>query len=60
MDIDSLRFENLVDDVLLINVDKLTDSELDGLAENIQVLMRKIENEVSKRCAVERGEFQNE
>lgn len=42
MNIDDLRYKDLVDDLLLINVDKLTDDELEELAENIEKLTQKI------------------
>jgi hypothetical protein len=42
MNIDNLRYKDLVDDLLLINVEKLTDNELEELAENIEKLTQKI------------------
>lgn len=45
MNINDLRYKDLVDDLLLINVDKLTDDELEELAELvtfIQVFTMKI------------------
>jgi hypothetical protein len=42
MNLNDLRYKDLVDDLLLINVDKLTDDELEELMKNIEKLTQKI------------------
>lgn len=49
MNIGDLRYRNLVDDLLLINVDKLTANELLELNNNIIKLNTEIEKELIKR-----------
>lgn len=49
MNIGDLRYRNLVDDLLLINVDKLTDDELLELKQNIIILNSNILKELRKR-----------
>ena len=49
MNIEDLRYRNLVDDLLLINVDKLTDDELLELNNNIIKLNTEIGKELIKR-----------
>ena len=49
MNIEDLRYRNLVDDLLLINVDKLTDDELLELKQNIIKLNAEIGKELIKR-----------
>ena len=49
MNIEDLRYRNLVDDLLLINVDKLTDDELLELKQNIINLNANILKELRKR-----------
>ena len=49
MNIEDLRYRNLVDDLLLINVDKLTDDELLELKQNIIILNTEIGKELIKR-----------
>lgn len=49
MNIGDLRYKDLVDDLLLINVDKLTDDELLELKENIIILNSNILKELRKR-----------
>lgn len=49
MNIDNLRYRNLVDDLLLINVDKLTNDELLELKQNIITLNTEIGKELIKR-----------
>ena len=49
MNIGDLRYRNLVDDLLLINVDKLTDDELLELNNNIIKLNTEIGKELIKR-----------
>ena len=49
MNIEDLRYRNLVDDLLLINVDKLTDDELLELKQNIIILNSNILKELRKR-----------
>lgn len=49
MNIGDLRYRNLVDDLLLINVDKLTDEELLELNNNIIKLNTEIGKELIKR-----------
>ena len=49
MNIEDLRYRNLVDDLLLINVDKLTDDELLELKQNIIKLNADILKELRKR-----------
>ena len=49
MNIEDLRYRNLVDDLLLINVDKLTDEELLELNNNIIKLNTEIGKELIKR-----------
>lgn len=49
MNIEDLRYRNLVDDLLLINVDKLTDEELLELKQNIIILNTEIGKELIKR-----------
>ena len=49
MNIEDLRYRNLVDDLLLINVDKLTDEELLELKQNIIILNSNILKELRKK-----------
>ena len=49
MNIEDLRYKDLVDDLLLINVDKLTDDELLELKQNIIKLNADILKELRKR-----------
>ncbi|WP_461467075.1 hypothetical protein [Parvimonas micra] len=42
MNLNDLRYKDLIDDLLLINVDKLTDDELEKLMKNIEKLTQKI------------------
>ena len=49
MNIGDLRYRNLVDDLLLINVEKLTDDELLELKQNIIILNSNILKELRKR-----------
>ena len=49
MNIEDLRYKDLVDDLLLINVDKLTDDELLELKQNIIILNTEIGKELIKR-----------
>lgn len=49
MNIDNLRYKDLVEDLLLINVDKLTDEELLELKQNIIKLNADILKELRKR-----------
>lgn len=49
MNIGDLRYRNLVDDLLLINVEKLTDDELLELKQNIIILNTEIGKELIKR-----------
>ena len=49
MNIEDLRYKDLVDDLLLINVDKLTDEELLELNNNIIKLNTEIGKELIKR-----------
>ena len=49
MNIEDLRYRNLVDDLLLINVDKLTSNELLELNNNIIKLNTEIGKELIKR-----------
>lgn len=42
MNLNDLRYKDLVDDLLLINVEKLTDDELEELMKNIEKLTQKI------------------
>lgn len=49
MNIEDLRYRNLVDDLLLINVNKLTDDELLELKQNIIKLNADILKELRKR-----------
>ena len=49
MNIEDLRYKDLVDDLLLINVDKLTDEELLELNNNIIILYSNILKELRKR-----------
>lgn len=49
MNIEDLRYRNLVDDLLLINVDKLTNDELLELNNNIIKLNTEIGKELIKR-----------
>lgn len=49
MNIGDLRYKDLVDDLLLINVDKLTDDELLELKQNIIILNSNILKELRKR-----------
>lgn len=48
MNIGDLRYRNLVDDLLLINVEKLTDDELLELKQNIIILNSNILKELKK------------
>lgn len=57
MNIEDLRYRNLVDDLLLINVEKLTDDELEELAENMKTLAEKTANEIVKRYVMNGGNF---
>lgn len=57
MNIGDLRYKDLVDDLLLINVEKLTDDELGELSENMKTLANKLANEVIKRYVMNGGEF---
>lgn len=49
MNIDNLRYKDLVEDLLLINVEKLTDDELLELKQNIIILNSNILKELRKR-----------
>lgn len=49
MNIDNLRYKDLVEDLLLINVEKLTDDELVELKQNIIKLNADILKELRKR-----------
>ena len=49
MNLNDLRYKDLVDDLLLINVDKLTDDELLELKQNIIKLNADILKELRKR-----------
>lgn len=49
MNLNDLRYKDLVDDLLLINVDKLTDDELLELKQNIIILNSNILKELRKR-----------
>ena len=49
MNIGDLRYKDLLDDLLLINVDKLTDDELLELKQNIIILNSNILKELRKR-----------
>lgn len=49
MNIGDLRYRNLVDDLLLINVEKLTDDELLELKQNIIILNSNILKELKKK-----------
>ena len=49
MNIEDLRYKDLVDDLLLINVEKLTDDELLELKQNIIKLNADILKELRKR-----------
>ena len=57
MNIEDLRYKDLVDDLLLINVNKLTDEELEELAENMETLAKKLANEVIKRYVANGGKI---
>lgn len=57
MNLNDLRYKDLVDDLLLINVDKLTDDELEELAKNMKTLANKLANETIKRYVMNGGEF---
>lgn len=57
MNIEDLRYKDLVDDLLLINVNKLTDEELEELAENMETLAKKLANEVVKRYVANGGKI---
>lgn len=57
MNIEDLRYKDLVDDLLLINVEKLTDDELGEFADNMKILANKFANEVIKRYVMNGGKF---
>lgn len=61
MNIGDLRYRNLVDDLLLINIEKLTDDELKELTQNIKKLKDKIAVVlVAKRLAYGEEFFKDE
>lgn len=59
MNIDDLRYKDLVDDLLLINVDKLTDDELEELLKNLEKLTQKVALVITVRYLVG-GDLVNE
>ena len=59
MNIGDLRYRNLVDDLLLINVEKLTDDELEELLFRLQKLTQKVALVITVRYLVG-GDLVNE
>lgn len=56
-----MNIDNLIKELQQINFEKLTDDELEELAENIEKLTQKIGDEVIKRYVMIGGElFENE
>lgn len=52
-----MNIGDLIKELQQINVEKLTDDELEKLAENMETLAKKTANEVIKRYVVNGGEF---
>lgn len=52
-----MNIDNLIKELQQINFEKLTDDELEKLAENMGTLAKKTANEVIKRYVVNGGEF---
>lgn len=52
-----MNTDNLIKELQQINFEKLTDDELEKLAENMETLAKKTANEVIKRYVVNGGEF---
>lgn len=52
-----MNIDNLIKELQQINFEKLTDDELEKLAENMETLAKKTANEVIKRYVVNGGEF---
>lgn len=52
-----MNIKDLIKELQQINFEKLTDDELEELAENIEKLTQKIGNEAIKRYVMNGGEF---
>lgn len=52
-----MNIDNLIKELQQINFEKLTDDELEKLAENMETLAKKTANEVIKRYVMIGGEF---
>ena len=52
-----MDIDNLIKELQQINFEKLTDDELEKLAENMKTLAQKTANEVLKRYVKNGGEF---
>lgn len=52
-----MNIDNLIKELQQINFEKLTDDELEKLAENMKTLAQKVANEVIKRYVKNGGEF---
>lgn len=52
-----MNIDNLIKELQQIDVEKLTDDELEELAENMKTLAQKTANEVIKRYVMNGGEF---
>jgi len=60
MNMDELRYKNLIDDMALINIDKLTFDEFKQLINSITKLLNKINNSSIVRVLENDETFKNE
>jgi hypothetical protein len=52
-----MNIDNLIKELQQIDIEKLTDDELEELGENIPTLAEKIANEIVKRYVMNGGKF---
>lgn len=60
MNMDELRYKDLIDDMALINIDELTFDEFEQLINNITKLLNKINNSSIVRVLGNNETFKNE
>lgn len=60
MNMDELRYKDLIDDMALINIDELTFDEFEQLINNITKLLNKINNSSIVRILGNNETFKNE
>lgn len=60
MNMDELRYKDLIDDMALINIDELTFDEFEQLINNITKLLNKINNSSIVRILENNETFKNE